>query len=131
MIIVGYALTVWLKVLSIENSINGLKDHIDSHWQNDVTFNRDWAEQDKLDEQTQQKLFADIMKSQTEIREDLSTMIAKQEEVREEVHVNYTRFEELEILHTGLRDLITTSLDDLNYRLGVHAGEHRAEGATR
>ena len=44
----------------------------------------------------------------------------------------HERIDKLEAEHRDIRDAVTTSLDDLNYRLGVHAGEHGCNGeATR
>lgn len=37
------------------------------------------------------------------------------------------RFEELEVGQRDIKGAMTTSLDDLSYRLGVHAGRHESK----
>ena len=75
---------------------------------------------DNLRKQTEM-LHAELLAaSQDEQRRDAKWM---QDETADFKDI-HGRIDKLEAEHRDIRDAVTTSLDDLNYRLGVHAGDH-------
>ena len=80
-----------------------------------------------LQDQRTERLLDDILRE----LEEATTELARQTEglgtIQFEIARNYSRFEELEDLHTHLHELIASSMQTVALSLGKHEGRHDAE----
>lgn len=82
-----------------------------------------WYFQD--DKLRNEQWYADDSKWNTAIISDLADIKAQLSKMEQNIIIAIDRHEEfVSVEHRDVKGTLTTSLDDLNYRLGVHAGRH-------
>lgn len=66
---------MWLSVFQLREGQDDLKKQIDARWTTDISFNKQWQEQDRQDEAALQNLLNDVKDGHTDIKEGMARVL--------------------------------------------------------